>query len=191
MSKPYSIDLREMIIQEKLSGSYTDQEIADKFMIGLTSVKKYIRKYNQGESLIPLKPTGRPSTISEQDRELIRKYIILHPDATLEEYCVKFKKETNRIISRSNMHLIIREINLCLNGCCGKKEIFIKTIKKSRLKKGYTQKELAKKTGINKTSICLFESGVRTPSFRSVRRIAFALLGIDDFHQIMKEFGVV
>lgn len=112
MTTPYSVDLRERVVQQKLSGLYTNQEIANMFLIGLTSVKKFIKKYNQGESLIPLKPTGRPSTITEQDRELIRKYIILYPDATLEEYCVKFKEETNRIISRSNMHLIIEKLNI-------------------------------------------------------------------------------
>ena len=51
----------------------------------------------------------------------------------------------------------------------------IRTIIKARVDKNITQKELSVKTGINQADISKFETGVRKPSLKILKKIANAL----------------
>jgi transposase len=84
MTAPYSVDLRERVVELKLTGQYTNQEIADIFMISVTSVKEYVRKFNNGETLIPEKPGGRKPLLIEGDKKIILNYVKDKSDATLQ-----------------------------------------------------------------------------------------------------------
>ena len=112
MAAPYSIDLRERVLETKLSGKYTNQEIADIFFISLASVKKYYAQYLREGSVAPKKPPGRPSTVSEIDKNHLKNQVLEEPDATLEEHCDMFKLRHGKTISRSNMHLIFTKLGL-------------------------------------------------------------------------------
>lgn len=112
MAAAYSIDLREKVVQQKLTGNYTNQEIADMFMIGITSVKEYVRKHNNNESLSPKKPSGRPPIVTEQDKELIKIYIKSRPDATLQDYRDQFEHDTKKSVTVQCIHLVIKGLNI-------------------------------------------------------------------------------
>ena len=50
-------------------------------------------------------------------------------------------------------------------------------LKIARLKKGLTQKQLAKMTGLSEVAICLFERGKMDPSLKTIRLLS-SLLGV-------------
>jgi predicted transcriptional regulator len=52
---------------------------------------------------------------------------------------------------------------------------FIRTFIQKRVKKGLTQKELAKKIGTRQSAISRLESGTCNPSFRMLKKVAQAL----------------
>lgn len=64
---------------------------------------------------------------------------------------------------------------------------FNENLKKARIQKGITQKELAEKIGVAKSTYSLYESGNREPNVQNIKRIADILdvsadelLGIND-----------
>ena len=112
MTAPYSVDLRERVVQLKLTGQYTNQRIADIFMIGITSVKEYVRKYNNNESLIPQKPGGREPLLTESDKELIASYVKDKPDATLQNFRDQLEADTGKSVTVPCVYLTIKNLGL-------------------------------------------------------------------------------
>ena len=53
--------------------------------------------------------------------------------------------------------------------------MYLKEIKNSRKKKGITQEQLAKLTGLSRNTIINFENDKRNPRVRDLRKIANAL----------------
>lgn len=112
MVAPYSVDLRERVIQLKLTGQYTNKKIAELLSIGVTSVKEYIKKHRNKESLVPQKPTGRRPLINDEDKELIKSYIASYPDSTLKEHRDRLEHNTGKRITIQCMHIIIKSMNV-------------------------------------------------------------------------------
>ena len=114
MTAPYSVDLRERVINLKLQGNHTNQEIADIFMIGITSVKKYYQKYKNNESLVPEKPGGCPPKVTAHDRELLKKYIASDPDARLQDYRDKLQNDTGTNVTIQCIFLVLKDMGISL-----------------------------------------------------------------------------
>lgn len=51
----------------------------------------------------------------------------------------------------------------------------MRNIKKLRLKRGYTQKYIAYKTGVSQQAVVKWESGLSAPAYPHLRRLASAL----------------
>lgn len=67
-------------------------------------------------------------------------------------------------------------------------EIFHENLKKIRLQKGLSQKDVAEQIGVANSTYSLYESGNREPNVQTIKKIADVLntsadnlLGIDDF----------
>lgn len=112
MTAPYSVDLRERVINLKLTGEYTNEEIAELLSISISSVKKYYRQYKNKESLIPKKPGGRKPTIQAEDKALIMTYIADLPDATLKDYRDQLESDTGKSVTIPCMHYVIKELKI-------------------------------------------------------------------------------
>lgn len=112
MTAPYSVDLRERVVELKLTGEYTNQEIADIFIIGITSVKEYVRKFKNGESLVPEKPGGRKPSLTEVDKKLIASYVKNRPDATLQDYRDQLESDTGTDVTIQSIHGIIKNLDI-------------------------------------------------------------------------------
>ena len=132
MTAPYSVDLRERVVKLKLTGQYTNHEIADIFMIGVTSVKEYVRKFNNGETLIPEKPGGRKPLLTEYDKKLIANYVKGKPDATLQAYRDQLELDTGKSVTIQSIHLVLKSLGISF-----KKKAFMhksKSVKTSKRK---------------------------------------------------------
>jgi len=83
--KAYSEDLRQKIVQAVRQRGMSKSQAARLFGISLSSVKRYIRLANQGESLAPRKGGGRPPIADEATRKLLEEDIRSRPAATISE----------------------------------------------------------------------------------------------------------
>lgn len=69
----------------------------------------------------------------------------------------------------------------CYNTFMNKNEMFSNNLREIRMKKGYTQTQLAKLSGLSRRTIVHYENYVKDPVFEKVKVIADALgVSIDD-----------
>src|SRR5215218_4051998 len=83
--KAYSEDLRTKIVQAIEQRGMSKSQAARLFGISLSSVKRYSRLANQGESLAPRKGGGRPPKADEATKRLLEADISNRPAATVAE----------------------------------------------------------------------------------------------------------
>jgi ribosome-binding protein aMBF1 (putative translation factor) len=57
----------------------------------------------------------------------------------------------------------------------------VRRLAEARRRRGWTQKKLAQKTGINQSEISILESGQANPTYKTLQTIAAALGGKIDF----------
>src|SRR5919199_3647018 len=82
--RPYSEDLRTRIVQAVREGM-SKSKAARLFNISLSSVKRYVRIANRGESLKPRKGGGRPPKTDKTIEKLLKDDVQERPAATIEE----------------------------------------------------------------------------------------------------------
>lgn len=78
------LELRLRIVSDFDDG-YTTEEIADKYSVGLASVKRFLRLRRELGSLEARKGTGRTPKLDEAGCELIRTWLEEKNDLTLGE----------------------------------------------------------------------------------------------------------
>jgi transposase len=82
----YSEDLRKKKIVDAVERCGMGQsEAARTFDVSLSSVKRYVRKFRQGRSLLPGKAPGKRSKIDERARKLLEEDLKERPFATLQQ----------------------------------------------------------------------------------------------------------
>lgn len=90
MSAPYSEDLRMRVVAAYEAGEGTQAEIAKRFKISTTTVKRYWQRYMKTGSFSSKKgKVDRPPGIPSSKYEALKLLLSKHPDAILSELCVK------------------------------------------------------------------------------------------------------
>jgi transposase len=83
---PYSMDLRERVVESYELGHGTQSEVAQNFDVSRSSVQKWLRKSREDGSVAAAPHGGgRPATFSGRNLEKLAKLVKDDPDATLEE----------------------------------------------------------------------------------------------------------
>ncbi len=84
--KAYSLDLRERVVRAVDRGEETQQQIAERFGVGTTWIKKLLGQRRETGSIGP-KPHGggMPAKYRGKTLERLKKALAAQPDATLEE----------------------------------------------------------------------------------------------------------
>ena len=111
--RPYSLDLRERIIETFFNKEGSIRELARRFKVSFCFVWRLIDRYRKTGSVAP-KPHGGgyPPTIKEENYEILRKIEEQNPDATLEELCDFFEKQCHIKPSRAGMDRTLKKLNL-------------------------------------------------------------------------------
>ena len=97
--KPYSMDLRHKVI-EALEGEGTTEEIAERFGIAGSSVRKWRLRLKRRGSLEPDKPPGRKREFSAQHDARLREAVESRPDATRGELADAVAEKMGRVFSK-------------------------------------------------------------------------------------------
>jgi transposase len=107
--KPYSVDLRQKIVDVYAAGGISQKQLAANFGVAVSFVSKvilYHRRYNIIEPSVRLVQT--PSKLNEAQLETLRQLVLANPDATLSELRQYLFNETDVLLSVSSIDRITR-----------------------------------------------------------------------------------
>ena len=93
--KPFSLDLRQRILDAYDAGEGTRQQIANRFSVSLGFVKKLLVQRKATGSIAPIPRPGKAPAFSGPLLEHLDEFVRRHPDATLEEIRQHFSGEVH------------------------------------------------------------------------------------------------
>jgi transposase len=94
--KPYSSDLRRRVIEAIQDNEETQEEIADRFSVGLSFIEKLWRRFRETGSYEALPQAGGRERLLKNDEALIRRKVAEQPDITLLELAEYVSAKTGR-----------------------------------------------------------------------------------------------
>lgn len=113
MPKSYSIDFRKKILATYLNKEGTNQEIADRFKISVSTVKRIGRRYRStGKIELYLHKVGRKPKITNDVVKVLRQTIQITPDASLVEMRALLAKKCNIKVSIQAIYYALKRIKL-------------------------------------------------------------------------------
>ena len=105
----YSEDFRRRVVSA-VEGGMSKARAAHTFSVSLSSVKRYVGKAEQGESLAPKKRPGCAPKLDEKARRLLAADLEERPYLTLQERRDYIEAMTGLAVSRSTMCRAIARI---------------------------------------------------------------------------------
>ena len=111
--KPYSIDLRERIVQA-VKDDLTAPEVAKLFKVGVATVYRYLQLNRDLHNLKPLKSTGRTRLIGLEDEGRLIEQVNANNDFTLEEHCQLWEENMNQKVSINCMFDSLKRAKITL-----------------------------------------------------------------------------
>lgn len=106
--KAYSEDLRRKIVEAVEERGIGKSEAARTFGVSLSSVKRYVGKARQGDSLSPRKHPGPRPKIDEKARSLLEADVENRPAVTLRERCRFLEGVAGVSVSESTLSRLLR-----------------------------------------------------------------------------------
>jgi len=111
--KAYSLDLRERVVAAYEKGKNTIAEVAVRFSIGETFLKKMLRQKRQTGSLERLaQRAGAKKVLNRTHRQWLAKQIKEQPDATLVELQTSLLENKKKSVSPATLSRELRELRL-------------------------------------------------------------------------------
>ena len=109
--KPYSLDLRQKVIDAYEAKEDSQRGLAKRFKIGFSTVQRLLKRYHAGEGIAP-KPHGggQSAKLSEPQLEQVKAIIESNNDATLVELCELTAEKLHVRLSRSTMGRISQKL---------------------------------------------------------------------------------
>jgi len=98
----YSLDLRSRVVAAVLAGTPI-VTVADRFVVGDATVRRWVRLYETTGSLAPRPRVGRRPQLGLDDTAALDAQLAAAPDATLAEHCAQWAQSHGRRPSRSAM----------------------------------------------------------------------------------------
>ena|SRR5258708_36757353 len=98
----YSVDLRERVIKARQDGKRQGW-IAQTFRISVSSVKRYIERFERTGDVVATHQARQQPVIHEGYRRAIDALVQRLADATLEEYCDEWERESGLRVSIQTM----------------------------------------------------------------------------------------
>ena len=108
--KAYSEDLRQKVVQAVEVRRTSKSEAARLFGISLSSVKRYTKLANRGESLTPRKGGGRPPIADDATRKLLEEDIRTRPAATVKERRHFLKSFAGKSLSEPTLRRLLKRM---------------------------------------------------------------------------------
>ncbi len=118
--KPYSEDLRLRIVKALYVGT-SKSAAARLFSVSLSSVKRYAKIAERGESLEPRKGGGRPPKADETIQRLLEEDVHERPAATITDRSRFLQSMTGKSLSVSTLKRLLKRMSFSQkNGLWGR-----------------------------------------------------------------------
>jgi transposase len=108
--KAYSEDLRKKVVEAVQQRGTSKSEAARLFGISLSSVKRYTKLADRGESLTPRKGGGRPPIADDATRKLLEQDIRTRPSATIKERRRFLKSFAGKSLSEPTLRRLMKRM---------------------------------------------------------------------------------
>jgi transposase len=107
--KPYSEDLRTRIVKAVEEG-ISKSAAARLFGVSLSSVKRYVKISNRGDSLTPRKGGGRPPKTNQTTKKLLEEDVKERPAATISERPRFLERASGKSLSDSTVRRLLKRM---------------------------------------------------------------------------------
>ena len=108
--RAYSVDLREKIVDAVLGRGVSKVEAARTFGVGVSSVKRYVKKAQKGESLSPKKAPGKERKLGTSGMRLLEEDLHARPAVSYEERADFLEGFLGVRVSRSTICRMIKRM---------------------------------------------------------------------------------
>lgn len=109
--KPYSLDLRQKIVDAYDRGGISQRQLARQFNVATSFVQKLLKQRRETGSIAPKVRTEQtPPKLNAQHRALLRELLEAQNDATLEELRDRLHARTEVFVSVSTMHNTLKRM---------------------------------------------------------------------------------
>jgi transposase len=112
MPAPLSMDLRERIVAAYERGEGTQLELAERFCVGVASVKRLVRRKRETGELDWGISTGAPRKVDDEGLERLRQLVDEFPDLTRDEYAERLEPYVGVLVSPATMGRMLRRIGV-------------------------------------------------------------------------------
>lgn len=113
--QPYSLDLRQKIVDAYLEGNTSQHQIAIQFRVAYSFVRKLIKQHRETGKIIPKQRTQQtPTKLSVEQLEILETIVESNNDATLAELCNLLEQRVGIRIGVSTMFRMLEKLNLTL-----------------------------------------------------------------------------
>ena len=109
---PYPKALRTRVVAAVEQGDRTIGEVAEVFSVGMTFVKKMLRRQRAGEDLAPRQGGGSAPKLTDTDRAVLRDTVALDPDVTLAECQAVLAAQGSRRVSVPTICRALQQLEL-------------------------------------------------------------------------------
>jgi transposase len=112
MASAYPLALRERIIEAR-EGGEGKQAIARRFLVGVSTVKRYLVQWEAEKQVAPRPHGGGPRRkVDEEGEGVLRRLVEEKPDFTDEELARAFSQETGVSISKATAQRAAKRLKL-------------------------------------------------------------------------------
>ena len=109
MPKPYSLDLRQKVVEAYAEGDISQRKLAEQFGVATSFVQKLLKQVRETGSLAPKVRTSQtPTKLNSEQLEVLRQLVAEDNDATLEELWQRLYQRTQVLISVSTTDRMLR-----------------------------------------------------------------------------------
>lgn len=115
MPAPYSVDLRQRIVDAYQAQEGSQRQLAQRFKVSLSFVRNLLRLYRQTGDVQP-RPHGGGASAKLNATHLpqLQQLIEQHNDAFLHELCEQFEQQSGISVSVPTMQRRVKQLRLSL-----------------------------------------------------------------------------
>lgn len=113
MGRPYSVDLREHIVQAYEAGEGGYEALGHRFQVAPSAIHRWVQQvHEEGHCHPKVYRHGFVSVLDEDDGAVLRGLVEEQNDATLAEYAGRFKEHTGFEVSPSSICRALKRLDL-------------------------------------------------------------------------------
>ena len=113
--QPYSLDLRQKIVETYNDGNLSQRQIAKQFRVAYSFVRKLVKQYRETGNIQPKQRTEQtPTKLKAEQLERLKRIIEENNDATLAELCDLLEQAVGVRIGVSTMFRMVEKLDLTL-----------------------------------------------------------------------------